>query len=207
MIKILIVDDHLMVAESLFRLLQREDDLVVVGVATSGHGGLALLDTEVPDIVLMDYRLPDADGISIGTQMLRRLPATRLVLLTATAGPQTLAAALGAGFTGCLQKTAPLDHLTSAIRRAAAGELVLSPAELARILPNRQRGTVQLTDREYEVLRLMAEGFANQAIADRLIISRNTVRKHVQAILTKLGAHAKLEAVAVAKRAGMLETA
>jgi two-component system response regulator DevR len=135
-------------------------------------------------------------------------PGLGIVVLTASAADHVLMAAIEAGASGFLSKTRSIDEVTAAVRAAAAGESVISPEMLARLLPRFQRstghGVAELTDREREVLSLVAEGLSNAAIAERLIVSVHTVRNHIASMSSKLGAHSKLEALSIAVRQGLL---
>lgn len=205
-IRVMIVDDHEMVAESFRRIIESEPEIsgvLVVGTVSEARSHIVEFQ---PHVVLMDYRLPDGDGVTAGQALKQLCPGIALVLLTGATATQTLVAALDAGFAGYLQKTSPVDRLAPAILQAARGELVLSPTDLARLLPKRRDETVAaLTPREQEILNLLADGLSNKALAERLVVSVNTVRKHVQVILTKLEAHSKLEAVIIARRRGLIE--
>ncbi len=203
----LIVDDHDMVAESLRRVLEREHDIDVVGVAPTSRAALDAAQTHQPDVVLMDIGLPDADGVTTAARMLSMLPRTKILILTGRGSDAAVAEALQAGCVGYLEKTSSVDRVASAIRQAKQGELVLSAADLSRVVaspaPPKPRGNA-LTDREVEVLRLLAQGMSNRELADQLYLSVHTVRAHVRALLAKLGAHTRLEAVAVARRQGII---
>lgn len=204
-VRIVIVDDHQVFAETLSRALASEPDLEVVAVTADLAGAVEATRREGPDVVVTDHRLGgagSADGVAVATAVLRERPGTAVVMLTASDDDRVLVAAIEAGCTGFVTKTQPLGDVIGAIRSASTGEAVVNPTMLARVLPRlatrSQPPAEQLTKRELEVLQVMATGAANQAIADQLFISRDTVRNHVASILQKLGAHSKLEAVAVA---------
>ena len=207
-VRVLIVDDHEVVATSLAHVLDAEPDIVTVGVAGSLAKARDLVTSTAPDVVLLDHRLPDGDGVqSVG--MLRGLrPSVAVVILTASAADHVMVEAIEAGVSGFLSKTRSLGEVTSAVRAAAAGEAVISPEMLARLLPrlgsNGRAGRTTLTDREREVLGLLAEGLTNAAIAERLTVSVHTVRNHVANLSAKLGARSKLEALSIAVREGLL---
>jgi DNA-binding NarL/FixJ family response regulator len=206
-IRVLLVDDHEMVAESFRRVLDAQHDIEVVGVRGSADAAVSAATELRPDVVIMDYVLPDTDGVWAATQIRSVLPDAKVVLLTGSGMPEVLDLALGAGCAGYLEKTSALHELAPAVRAAAAGELVLSPEQAVRHIRDRslRPATVTLTAREVEVLRLVSEGLSNKAIAVRLTLSLNTVRTHVQRVLMKLEAHSKLEAVAIARRSGLLD--
>ena len=207
-IRVLIVDDHEVLASSLAMVLDAEDDITAVGVATTLEQARALIGTTQPDVVLLDHRMPDGDGVTAipGLRSLR--PSLGVVVLTASSADHVLLAAIEAGASGFLSKTRSLDEVTAAVRASAAGESVISPELLARLLPRFGRGSPQavneLTDREREVLALVAEGLSNAAIAERLVVSVHTVRNHIASLSGKLGAHSKLEALSIAVRRGLL---
>ena len=207
-VRVLIVDDHEVVATSLAHVLDAEPDIVTVGVAGSLARAKDLVTSTAPDVLLLDHRLPDGDGVqSVG--MLRGLrPSVAVVILTASAADHVMVQAIEAGVSGFLSKTRSLGEVTSAVRAAAAGEAVISPEMLARLLPrlgsNGRAGRTTLTDREREVLGLLAEGLTNAAIAERLTVSVHTVRNHVANLSAKLGARSKLEALSIAVREGLL---
>jgi DNA-binding NarL/FixJ family response regulator len=204
-IRVVIVDDHTMVAESFQRLLDAQPDIEVVGLASGLQEAISAATRHRPDVILMDYALPDGDGAAATLAVRAVLPSTKVLLLTGSDGSMALPAALEAGCVGYIEKTAAVDTLVQAVRAAAAGEVVLSHRDLGRLMgPRPERGPEVLTPREREVLTLVAEGLPNRTIAERLTLSLNTVRTHVQAVLTKLGAHSKLEAVAIARRRGLI---
>lgn len=205
---VLIVDDHRMFGESLARLLSDEDGITVVGVATSGAEAVDIAGRVRPRVVLMDYQMPDQDGVAIAAEIKRRHPGIMVVMLTGTTEDRVLVAAIEAGCSGFLTKDRAATEVATAVRAAAAGEALISPALLARLLPRLNRTQrplgADLTEREREVLACLARGLSNKTIAAELYLSLNTIRNYVQAVLTKLGAHSKLEAVSTAVRAGIM---
>jgi DNA-binding NarL/FixJ family response regulator len=209
-IAVLVIDDHQMVAESMVRLLRDEPDLDVVGFAITAEEGLALAHERRIDVVIVDHALPDLDGVATIRLLRASFPEINIVLLIEPGHEDTLVAAIEAGCVGWLEKRAPFAELTRAVRLAAGGEIVLSAAQLSRLLPSlapvrrSQRMHGDLSAREVEVLALMAEGLSNKAVAAQLGLHLNTVRNHVQHLLQKLSAHSKLEAVAAASRQGLL---
>jgi DNA-binding NarL/FixJ family response regulator len=207
-IRVLIVDDHEVLASSLAMVLDAEEDISTAGVATTLEQAGALVGTVQPDVILLDHRMPDGDGVAAISSLRAQRPSIGIVVLTASAADHVLLAAIEAGASGFLSKTRSLDEVTAAVRAAAAGESVISPELLARLLPRFGRAKVQpadeLTDREREVLALVAEGLSNAVIAERLVVSVHTVRNHIASLSAKLGAHSKLEALAIAVRQGLL---
>ncbi|MGQ0831871.1 MAG: EAL domain-containing protein [Microthrixaceae bacterium] len=207
-IRVLVVDDHAVFGASLARALADERGIDVVGAVTTIPAALDALAGGA-DVVLSDFRLADGDGVALTRTILERWPEVRVVMLTAASDEAVLASALDAGCTGFVTKSDSLDTVLAAVRSAAAGEAVITPALLARLLPRlspaRRRGpNPELTPREHEVLALIAKGGTNQQIADELVLSRDTVRNHVSSVLSKLGAHSKLQAAAIAAQRGLV---
>ena len=208
-IRVLIVDDHEMIAESLARVLSDETDIEVAGAV----GAIAEVEDAVtrlqPDVVIMDYKLRDGDGVA-GTEKAKAARSEcKVVILTGFADESVLLEAIEAGCSGFITKDQTAVEIVSAIRAAHAGEALISPAMLTRLLPRirkeRSGPSLHLTPRELEVLKLLSEGLTNQAIAERLVLSPHTIRNHIQSILPKVGAHSKLEAVTKAVRQGLIK--
>ncbi|WP_159081686.1 response regulator [Nocardioides sediminis] len=203
----MIADDHEALAASLLAVLDQEDDMVGVGVAGTIAQARAMVGSSAPDVLLLDHRMPDGDGVAAIPELLRQRPGLRIAVLTASPGDHLLVEAIEAGACGFVSKTRSLGEVTAAVRAAASGEAVISPELLARLLPRLHGGgpaQKQLTEREREVLDLVAEGLSNAAIAERLVVSVHTVRNHIANLSAKLGAHSKLEALAIAVRQGLL---
>jgi DNA-binding NarL/FixJ family response regulator len=207
-VRVLIVDDHEVLSASLALVLDDQPGLKVVGSAGTLAQARRLLATTAPDVVLLDHRLPDGDGVSAIRELRTIRPSVEIVVLTASAADHVLVAAIEAGAAGFVSKTRSLQEVTSAVRAAAAGEAVISPEMLARLLPRLHRGGTaargDLTEREREVLGLLADGLSNAAIASTLSVSVHTVRNHIANLSAKLGAHSKLEALSIAVRDGLL---
>ena len=208
-VRVLLCDDHQVFAEALAGLLTADGLEVVAVVGRVADVVPAALATR-PDVVLMDYELPDGDGVGATLAVKAVVPDTHVVLLTSNADEDVLVAAIEAGASGYVTKHKPAAEVTAAVRAAAGGEMLVSSDMLARLLPRMgragRRADYDLTSREQEVLQLLAEGTPNHELATRMGISRNTVRNHVQNLLTKLGVHSRLEAVALATREGLLRT-
>jgi DNA-binding NarL/FixJ family response regulator len=207
-IRVLICDDHALVAKALAVLLAAQPDVEVVGVAgtvAQAREGVATLH---PQVVLMDYALPDGDGVAATTAIKDAHPDVQVVMLTAFADEDVLVAAIEAGCSGYLTKDKGADELLAAIRLAAVGQAMVSPDMLARLLPRMRRNHHglgwDLTSRERQVLDMLADGASKEDIARRLYLSTNTVRNHIQSILTKLHAHSRLEAVGADTREGLV---
>lgn len=207
-IGVVIVDDHQMFAESLARLLADEDAISVLGIGGNSKDALQLVADRRPQVLLVDYHMPDGDGVAVTAAVKERWPETMVVMLTGDADDLVLMAAIEAGCSGFLTKDRASSEVADAVRSAAVGEALISPAQLARLLPKLSRSYrpagADLTDRELEVLKLLASGATNRVIADGLFLSVNTIRNYVQSILTKLDAHSKLEAVAAAVKQGII---
>ena len=209
-VTVMIVDDHATFAGALRHALASEPGIDVVAVATDSASARGLASRHRPAVALVDYRIGDDDGVELVRSLHALLPGTRLVMLTAATDESTALRALEAGCAGYVLKTSPLESVVDAVRSAARGDAVVPPALLARLLPRlreHDRSHVApgaLTERERDVLRLLSRGVPNAAVATELTISVNTVRNHVQSILTKLGAHSKLEAAAKARDSGLV---
>src|SRR5207245_2763584 len=199
-IRVLICADHEIFAQSLVRIVSSFDDLKVVGVAGTVAAAGVLARRYEPNVVLMDFELPDGDGADATEQVKALVPTAQVVMLTARTDEEALVRAISAGCSGYITKLEPVDHLVDAIRAAHRGEVVADPGErpppLAQLRPMTHRLSGSLGARELEVLHLIGLGLPNKQIAARLNLSLNTVRNHVQRILYKLDAHSKLEAVA-----------
>ena len=209
--KILLVEDHQMVAQGIVELVGAEPDLAVVGVEATVAGATDAAARLRPDVVLMDYRLPDGDGVEATRRIREVAPSSAVVMVTSVASENVLLGAIDAGCAAFVLKDSPMQDVIDAARAAGRGESVIAPSLLARLLPRLRRSEAAppttLTEREQQVLELLVEGLSSQAIADRLFLSMNTVRNHVQNILVKLGAHSRLEAVATAVKSGLVHRA
>lgn len=207
-IRVVVIDDHRMFAESLARLLSDEPDIEVVATEGDGMTGLRAVERHDPRVVLLDNQLPGQAGVEVAREIRAVRPDTMVVMLTGAVDDRVLLAAIDAGCSGFLTKDHASSAVAEAVRAAAQGEVLIPPALLARLLPqlNRAHRGVgsDLSARELEVLELLATGASNKAIAAELSLSVNTVRNHVQQVLVKLDAHSKLEAVATAVREGIV---
>jgi DNA-binding NarL/FixJ family response regulator len=207
-VRVLLVEDHAMVARGLEATLAEESDLEVVGIAGTVDESVLRFKQLTPDVVVMDFRLPDGEGTE-ATRRIREIDADAAVLLlTGADDPGIVSAALDAGCSGFVSKGRDLDDLTSAIRAVARGAAVFPAGLLTRAFTpgTDQLGTgADLTTREREVLGLLADGCSTEEIGSQLFLSLHTVRNHVRNILTKLHARTKLEAVVIAARAGLVD--
>jgi two-component system, NarL family, response regulator DevR len=213
-IRILLVEDHPIVAEGLRLTLSRAEDLDVVGTARGVAEARRLTAELRPDLVLLDYHLPDGTGADAARAIRETAPQAVLVMLTADASDDAMISAIEAGVAGYVVKSEAIAGIAQAIRRAAAGEMLIPPtvltALLARLQQRREREArraqlrERLTPRETEILDRMAHALDNEAIAEQLGISIATVRVHVQSVIEKLGAHSRLEAVILAQEHRLL---
>jgi DNA-binding NarL/FixJ family response regulator len=207
-ITVVVCDDHKVVAQGLAAVLEAESDIQVLGIAASVREVLELVERQSPDVALVDYELPDGDGVEATTKLKKIDRELKVVMLTSYTDDEVLLAAMEAGCAGYMTKHAGAQSLVSGVRLAAAGEMLVSGTLLHQLLPrlskNESAPAYDLTGREHEVLELLADGWATTAIAERLFLSLNTVRNHVQAILAKLGVHSRLEAVSKAAREGII---
>ena len=204
-IRVLIVDDHRVLVELLAAAISEHNAAVVVGSAGTAAEALTLVAAHRPDVVILDYDLPDADGVSLIAAIGAASPSSRVLMLTSYTDPMILSEAIEAGCSGFVTKRNGTDEVLAALLAVASDATPVS-ADMVRSLVDRgQAGlAAQLTSRELEVLRIAAQGLSNQEIADRLSLSVNTVRNHMQHVLNKLGAHSKLEATAIAVRLGIV---
>jgi DNA-binding NarL/FixJ family response regulator len=207
-IRVLIAEDQAMFAEGLSRIIGAEPDLLTVDTVSSASEAVRAARTHGPNVVLMDYRLRDGDGVTATKQIKSELPDIQVVMLTGFAEPSVLIAAMDAGCSGFLTKDQALHEVVSTVRRAHAGELVADPFVLASLLPRVKRSSggpdTSLTTREREILMLTAQGRTSQDVAEEMSLSVHTVRNHLQAVMRKLDAHSRLEAVAKAVRRGLI---
>jgi DNA-binding NarL/FixJ family response regulator len=210
MIRVVLVDDHAMVRAGLQQLLDGDQGIDVVGVASDGAVAVDVVQAERPDVVLMDLQMPGTDGVSATRQIHDLLPDTQIVILTSFSDRDRIVGALDAGAVGYLLKDAEPDEILVGIRAAARGESPLHPRAARELLvarsdPNRGRdvGTAELTPREVEVLVLVREGLANKQIARRLGISERTVKAHLTSCFQRIGVSDRTQAALWAARNGI----
>jgi DNA-binding NarL/FixJ family response regulator len=214
MIKVFVVDDQAMVRESFAAVLGAQPDITVVGTAGDGVSALAGIPAASPDVVLMDIRMPEMDGLEATRRLLAGPASLRVVVLTTFHLDSYVYEALRAGASGFLLKDAPAQDLINAIRVVAAGDALLAPAvtrrligELVKAAPDprmRPSQLSRLTDREVEVLRLIARGMSNAEIAAEFVLSEQTVKTHVGRILGKLGLRDRAQAIVLAYETGLV---
>jgi DNA-binding NarL/FixJ family response regulator len=204
-IRVLIVDDHPIVRAGIEGILARQDDVEVVGEATTGAEAVVMTYDLVPDVVLMDLRMPEMDGVEAIKQIKRANENVHVLVLTTYDSDADILRAVEAGATGYLLKDTPRDDLFRAIRAAARGESVLAPVVATRLMSRvRTPGEDMLSNREIEVLRIAARGASNKEIAKQLWISEATVKSHLIHIFAKLGVADRTAAVMVGLERGML---
>lgn len=207
-IRILIVDDHGVVREGVRMYLALDPELEVVGEATNGAEAVRLTRQLKPDIVLMDLLMPEMDGVAATEAIRGEMPDTEVIALTSVLEDQAIYRAMRAGAIGYLLKDTKADELVQAIKAAAAGQVQLSPEVAAQLM--REVGVPEspekLTERETEVLRLLAQGKANKEIAAELVIGEKTVKTHVSNILSKLSVSSRTQAALYAVRIGLVSS-
>lgn len=206
-VTVLIAEDHQLVSDGLAALLEGAGDVTVVGQAGTAERAVSMAVALSPDVVLMDYRLPDSRG-ALGIQgVLRACPRTRVLVVTASREDEALAAVLEAGAMGCLHKDADAEDLLTAVRAVAGGEAYFTRAAMAAIVLARRQGAAHqsLSPREVEVLQALADGRSVARIAGDLHLSQHTVRNHIRSAMARLEVHTALEAVVHAVRAGLVD--
>lgn len=212
--RILIADDHNLFRRGLIRILADYDDLEVVGEAAGGEEAVKLVTQLHPDVVLMDVGMPDLSGVEATRQIQATHPQTRVIMLTVSDRDEDLFASIKAGARGYLLKNAQTAELVEAIRRVYAGEAVIAPSMAVRLLEEfgaltreapQELQTDELTAREIDVLRLVAQGLANKEIAEELGLSEYTVKTHLRNILDKLHLRSRAHAAAYAVQAGLVK--
>ncbi|MFO7631008.1 MAG: response regulator transcription factor [Caldilinea sp.] len=200
-IRVLIVDDHAVVRGGLSKFLQVYKDLELIGEAEHGAEAIRLTRQLQPDVVLMDLKMPEMDGVAATREIRTKHPAVRVIVLTSFAEDNMVQGALQAGATGYLLKNVSGGELANAIRAAHAGRMTLSSEATEALVHAATHPIVpadELTEREREVLALMVEGMSNQEIADRLFLSLGTVKFHAGNIYSKLGVDSRVAAVTLA---------
>jgi DNA-binding NarL/FixJ family response regulator len=212
-VSVVVVDDQDMVRAGFAALLDAQDDIEVVGQAANGLIALEMCARTTPDVVLMDVRMPELDGVEAATRLLAQPTSTRVLMLTTFDIDDYVYAALRAGASGFLLKDATPEELVSAVRVVAAGESLLAPAVTSRLIAHFARqptlvstppSLAELTRREREVLVLVARGLSNTEIATRLVVAEQTVKTHVSRIFFKLGIRDRAQAVMVAYETGLV---
>ena len=209
-IKIIIADDHPVVREGLSAMLAREEDILVVAEAKDGNEALELALEHSPDIVLMDLRMPEMDGVEAIRHLKEQNPEIQVIILTTYDDDEDIFRGIEAGARAYLLKDAPREELFKAIRAVSRGESLIDPSITGRVLDRLTKLSQQvqtpeiLSDRELEVLTLIAKGTSNKEIADTLTISESTVKTHIQSIFHKLEVNDRTEAVTEALKRGII---
>ena len=210
-IRVVIADDHAVVREGTRSLLEREDDLEVVGEAGDGEEAASLIETIRPDVAIIDIAMPRLNGVEVTRRVKPICPSTAILILTAYDDDEYVFALLEAGAAGYLLKDADSKEVVGAVRAVHAGESVLHPAIAHKVISrlsrtpektNDPQKTTDLSDREMQILRLAARGMSNRDIGDELFISMRTVQGHLSSIFNKLGVGSRTEAVFQAAKKG-----
>jgi DNA-binding NarL/FixJ family response regulator len=214
LIKVLVVDDEALLRTAFSSLIEAEDDLEVVGQAANGQQAVDLAASLEPDVIAMDVRMPVMDGIEATRRITRNPGQSRVLILTTFDLDEYVFEALRAGASGFALKSRPLEELLAGIRTVAAGEALLAPSVTRRLIEHfadgtratarTPRGLAELTDRECEVLELVARGMSNAELARALHVSLPTAKTHVSRILTKLGARDRTQLVIFAYESGVV---
>jgi DNA-binding NarL/FixJ family response regulator len=199
----LIVDDHEVVREGLRLSLSRASNIRVIGEAADGKAAVALAERRRPDVVIMDVRMPEMDGLEATKLLGERNPDIPVLIFTAYSERSLLTRGLDSGAKGYILKEAPHQTLVRAIEKVSSGEVFVDPALMPAFLPG--KGEDMLTPREREILQLLADGMSNADVAAKLFISQETVKSHVRHILTKLEADTRTHAVAIALREAIID--
>ena len=215
-LRVLIVDDHALFRRGLQMVLRQEEDIEVVGEAGDGHEAVDRAQELMPDVVLMDVRMPGQSGIKATEQIKDLLPHAKILMLTISDEEADLYDAIKAGASGYLLKEISIDEVADAVLSVSSGQSRISPSMASKLLTEfaamskraderHQLPAVRLTEREMEVLKLVAQGMNNRDIAKELFIAENTVKNHIRNILEKLHLHSRMEAVVYAVREKLLE--
>jgi DNA-binding NarL/FixJ family response regulator len=217
-IRALIVDDHALFRRGLEMVLAAEDDIELVGEASDGAEAVEKAAESLPDVVLMDIRMPKSSGIEACRAMKEAAPSSKIVMLTISDEEEDLFEAIRAGASGYLLKDIPLDEVADVVRAVHGGQSLINPSMAGKLLTEfatlakrddeeraQQVPAPKLTDREMQGLKLVARGMNNRDIAKELFISENTVKNHVRNILEKLQIHSRMEAVMIAVREKLIE--
>ena len=210
-ISVLLVDDHSMVREGVRAVLVTQPDIMVVGEAGSGEEAIKLAEQHVPDVILMDLIMPNMDGVEATRRVKQVSPRSRVVVLTSYHEDEHIFPALKAGALSYVLKDISAEELASAVRKAALGEAVLHPRVAARVIKELQgrredalNPFTELSERELEVLKLIADGMSNAEMAAKLFLSEKTVKGHVSNILSKLHLADRTQAAVYAWREGIV---
>ena len=223
MIKVLLVDDQTLIRQGIRLLLEIEPDIQVVGQAADGRAALEQVEALHPDVVLMDVRMPEMDGVAATRTLSARHPEVKVIILTTFEDDETVFEGLKAGARGYLLKDISSEEMAQAVRKVAAGDALIQSrltrkvlAEFSRMATATDRGSsskrgpvtealpVALTERELQVLQTLAHGLSNREIADQLVITEGTVKNHVSSLIDKLGVRDRTQAVLKAQELGLI---
>jgi len=215
-IRVMIVDDHALFRRGLMMVLESEEGIELVSEAEDGEEAVHKAEELMPDVILMDVRMPRVSGIEATRQISEVVPAAKILMLTVSDEEEDLYEAIKAGANGYLLKEISIEEVADAIRAVVQGQSLISPSMASKLLTEfntlakraeerQQVPAPRLTDRELEVLKLVAQGMSNREIAEELYISENTVKNHVRNILEKLHLHSRMEAVVYAVREKLLD--
>jgi two-component system NarL family response regulator len=213
-IRVLICDDHALFRRGLIMVLESEDGIEVVAEAEDGEEAIRKAEDAAPDVVLMDVRMPRMSGIDATRAIAEAVPTAKILMLTVSDEEEDLYEAVKAGATGYLLKEISIEEVANAIRAVVTGQSLISPSMASKLLSEFNNLAKQaqqkviapkLTDRELQVLKLVAQGMSNREAAETLFISENTVKNHVRNILEKLHLHSRMEAVVYAVREKLLD--
>jgi len=213
-VRVLVVDDQELFRRGLTMLLTAEPGIEIVGEAGDGDEGAALAEAVAPDVVLLDIRMPKRSGLEACTAIKQAVPSAKIIMLTVSDEEADLYEAVKSGASGYLLKDSSIEEVSQAVRVVADGQSLISPSMAVKLIdefkqmsrPEREQvGGLRLTERELEVLRLVARGLNNREVAKQLFISENTVKNHVRNILEKLQLHSRMEAVMYAVREKLLD--
>jgi DNA-binding NarL/FixJ family response regulator len=223
MIKVLLVDDQTLIRQGIRLLLEIESDIQVVGQAANGREALEQVETLRPDVVLMDVRMPEMDGVAATRELGVRFPEVKVIILTTFEDDETVFEGLKAGARGYLLKDISSEEMAQAVRKVAAGEALIQSRITRKVLAEFSRlasansgqapskaGTsseslpVPLTERELEVLKALARGLSNREIAEQLVITEGTVKNHVSSLIEKMGVRDRTQAVLKGQELGLI---
>lgn len=207
-IRVVVVDDHEVVRKGIVTYLLTEDDIEIVGEASSGNEGAALAIEKKPDVVLMDLMMENGNGIDATKQIMEKLVDCKIIILTSYYDDEKVFPALEAGAFSYMLKTSSADEIAEAIKKAASGENVIEPKVASKMMNRFRKETLpheELTEREMEVLICIGNGLTNQEISEKLFIGIKTVKTHVSNILSKLGVQDRTQAAVYAHRNGLMK--
>lgn len=203
-IQVMLVDDHSVVRMGLAAIINLEKDIHVCGEAENGAEAMAIAAKLKPDVIVMDLRMPGMDGADATAEVLKASPASKVLILTSFGDSTDIAHALAAGATGAVTKNISNSDIADAIRRAAAGERILSPEIKASLANAESDEKIRFTKREQDIISSVTRGLTNQEIATMLNISRTRVKQHLKEVFNKLGAANRSEAIVIAMRKRLL---